>query len=109
LKEENKPYLRTTMKRKQSFNIKTLYIILSGIILCLILLHLYIYTKNITIKYEVANLKIKQKELKSKNRILKSNFASEKSLQKIEKTAKEELNMDYPKDVHYIILKGEEK
>ncbi|OGC21745.1 hypothetical protein A3J90_00480 [candidate division WOR-1 bacterium RIFOXYC2_FULL_37_10] len=93
----------------KKINDKSKYIILLIVILFLVLLHLYIQTKSITLKYEGTNLKIKLKDIKIKNRILASMLAKEESLYRIEKRAKEELGMSYPKDINYIIIREENK
>jgi len=91
--------------KKNKISNKTKYAAALVIILAFVLLHLYIQTKSITLKYEVTNLKIKLKEIKSKNRMLAADLSKEESLNKIEKTAKEELGMDYPANVNYIVRK----
>ncbi|MBU0672542.1 MAG: cell division protein FtsL [Candidatus Margulisbacteria bacterium] len=80
--------------RKAVF-ILTIFVVLAGI-------HLYINTQNISLKYEVTDLKTKLSELKSKNRLLGSQVAKKENLPEIEQIAKKKLNMVYPENINYV-------
>ena len=86
-----------------------IYFWLIAFLLGLMLLHLYIFTKSVATKYEIADLKVKLKELKSRNRVIASKLANEESLPKIEKESSEKLKMYYPETVNYIVVSGEAK
>ncbi len=83
-----------------------IYIYLSGIILVLVLLHLYIFTTSFTMKYEITNMKVKLKGLKSINRFLSSRLSADESLPEIEKKASQ-MGMSYPDRVNYVSLTSE--
>ena len=70
---------------------------------------LYIYTQNITLKYETVRLKVKLKELKVSYRFLASKLSAEESLAKIESKAGSKLGMYPPENVSYIISTEEGK
>jgi len=72
----------------------------------LTLLHLYIFTKSVALKYDVANLKLKLKGLKSINRMLAARLSAQEALPGIENKA-ESLGMSYPEKVNYIIITEE--
>jgi len=71
-------------------------IILSGI-------HLFIYAQNITLKYQLTDVKIRISELNSANRILGSQVARAENLSKVEAVARGKLGMAYPENINYII------
>lgn len=79
-----------------------------GISLAFMLLHLFIFTQSIALKYEVTNLKLKYKEIKSKNRNLSYELSKKEALPKIEQLAAK-LGMSYPERVNYIVLSTEAK
>ncbi|MFH1542612.1 MAG: septum formation initiator family protein [bacterium] len=81
---------------------KAVFILIVIVILSVI--HLYINTQNITIKYQVAKLKTEHNQLISQNRQLASQAASKENLGYIEKTAKEKLGMIYPNKMTYIVV-----
>ena len=81
---------------------------LIGISIALVLLHLYILTKNHALKYEVANMKIKLKELRSANRIMASKLSAQEALPAIEKKAAL-MGMAYPEKINYILITQEAK
>jgi len=66
------------------------------------IIHLSINTKTIKQSYEIAKLKQKFEKLYSENRYLRSEVAKKESLERIEKIAREKLNMVEPKDIIYI-------
>lgn len=78
------------------------------VVLILMLVHLYIFTKSITLKYELTDMKIKYRELKSQSRFLSSQISRAESLDLIEAKAKS-IGMDYPESVNYIIMSEEVK
>lgn len=73
-----------------------------ALIVILAIVHLYINTKNISLKYQTTDLKIHLNELKSQRRLLESRVAKSQSPALVEKIAKEKLNMTYPSKMHYI-------
>jgi len=83
------------------------YIILVGLIVILALLHLYIFTRSISLKYNIARLKIEFGKHYQENRKLNNWVAREESLDKVERVATGSLNMFYPEQVNYIVITGE--
>ena len=79
-----------------------LIVLLAGI-------HLYIYTQNIDLKYQLTDLKVKLRELRNKNRALGSKVAAKESLANIEKYAREKLKMVYPGKVNYVLIPDNNK
>jgi cell division protein FtsL len=73
------------------------------VILFLAGIHLYVYARNIILKYEITDLKIKLSELKSQNRQLGSQVARAEDLSQIEKIAQGKLGMVYPSKITYIL------
>lgn len=67
-------------------------------------LHLFIYAKNIGLKYRVTDLKIKLAELNSLSRTLGSQLSQEEDLNYVEKIAKTKLGMIYPENITYIVM-----
>lgn len=78
-----------------------------ALILVLAMLHLYIFTRSISLKYEVADLKDKFQKIYRSNRYLSSLVAKKESLDRIERIAKEKGRMYYPKEVSYIMISEE--
>ena len=64
--------------------------------------HLFIVTKNIGLKYQITDTKVKLAELRSQNRIFGTQIAAKESLGLVEKIAKGKLGMIYPVKVNYI-------
>lgn len=89
------------MNFRRAVFILVVFLILSGI-------HLYIYARNINLKYQITDIKVKLSELRSHNRQLGSQAAKEENLAYIEKTAKEKLGMVYPEKIIYIDLNSKE-
>lgn len=77
-------------------SILALFIFLAG-------LHLVINTRNINLKYQLTDLKVRLAESKSKTRSLGGQAAREENLADIEKTAKGKLDMIYPAKINYIV------
>lgn len=73
------------------------------ILLFLAIIHLFIYTQNITLKFKITDLKIKFSQIRSKNRSLASEVARKENLKEIEKIAKERLGMIYPEKIIYLL------
>lgn len=69
--------------------------------------HLFIYAQNISLNYQITDLKLRLSELKSRNRQLAGRAAEEENLSRVEKTAKEKLGMIYPEKITYIVATGE--
>lgn len=70
-------------------------------------LHLFVYTQNMSLKYNMTDLKIKLGELRRENRLLGSQIAQKENLSGIEKTAREKLEMTYPEEITYILISKE--
>jgi cell division protein FtsB len=81
---------------RKAVTILALFLTLAGI-------HLFIYAQNISLKYQITDLKIKLNELDSTTAALGSRAAREEDLAFIEKTAKGRLGMIYPEDIIYIV------
>lgn len=73
-----------------------IFVILAGI-------HLLINTQNISLKYKVTDLKIKFREIRSKNRYRQVQVARKENLELVEKQATEKLKMVYPQKINYIL------
>jgi len=71
-------------------------------IFLLALLHLYIYTKNIGLDYEVKQLKVKLGKLYDDERNLKSIVSGKRSLSRIDNLASKELGLVYPEKMTYV-------
>ena len=83
-------------KFRRAVFILIIFVVLAGI-------HLFIYTQNIDLKYKTTDLKIKLKDIRSKNRQLISQVAKKENLPYIEKIAREKLDMIYPEKINYIL------
>lgn len=70
-------------------------------------IHLYVTTQNISLKYQLTELKIKLAELKSNNRLLGSQISARENLRTIEEKARQELKMIYPEKINYILVSKE--
>jgi len=77
------------------------------IIVALAMLHLYIFTRSIRLKYEVADLHVRFQKIYRSNRYLSSVVAERESLGRIEKIAKAEGRMYYPEEVTFIMITEE--
>lgn len=84
------------MNFRKAVFILVVFLLLSGI-------HLFIYAQNISLKYQVTDLKVKLSELNSRNRQLEARLAREENLALVEKTAKGKLGMIYPEKIIYIV------
>lgn len=80
---------------RRAVSILVLFLMLAGT-------HLFMFAKNVGLKYQITDLKIKLAELKDSTRAQRSLAASEEDLASIEKTAKTKLGMIYPENVIYI-------
>ena len=85
-----------------------IYVYLSAITLGLVLLHLFIFTQSVALKYDVANITLKLRAAKSTNRLLANRLSAAESLVEVEKKA-QKLGMHYPERVNYIVLTSEAK
>ena len=83
------------MNFRKAVSILIIFLILAGI-------HLLVYAQNISLKYQITDLKVKLSELISQNRQLGSMAAKEENLAYVEKVAKEKLGMIYPVKIFYI-------
>ena len=70
--------------------------------------HLFIYTQNITLKYNTENLKRKYLKLHAANRNLRAQVEKKKSLGRIESIAINKLLMIRPKTINYVRMVSEE-
>jgi len=84
---------------RKAVAILVLFLALAGV-------HLFIYAKNIGLKYRITDLKIKLAELNSLSRQLGSQMSQEEDLGRVEEYAKGKLGMVYPENVTYIVLSG---
>lgn len=84
------------MNFRRAVFILVVFLLLAGI-------HLFVYAQNISLKYEITDLKVKLSELNSRNRQLEARAAREENLAAVEKTAKEKLGMTYPEKIIYIV------
>lgn len=87
------------MNFKLSFSILVLFLLL-------IIIHLSIYTQNISLKYQLTDLKVKLTEQNSQTRQLGAQVSNKENLAYIEKVAKEKLNMVFPEKIYYITAKN---
>lgn len=90
------------MKQEQR---KILFVLF--LILAMGLVHLYINTQNIALKYKITENKVGLNELRSQNRLLGSQVAGKEDLGQIEKIAQTSLNMAYPAKITYLALSRE--
>ena len=77
--------------------ILVVFLALSGI-------HLFIFARNIGLKYQINDLKIKLGELNSRTKALGGQAARQEDLAYVEKTAKGKLGMIYPENINYIVM-----
>lgn len=89
------------MNFRKALSILLFFLTLAGI-------HLYFYTQNIQLKYQVTELKIKLSEIMSRNREKAAILAKEENLGRVEKIAREKLGMIYPEKIKFIILSSQE-
>ena len=91
------------MNKKNNFRkavaILVLFLTLAGV-------HLFIYAKNIGLKYRITDLKIKLAELNSLSRQLDSQLSQEEDLGEVEQYARNKLGMVYPETITYIVENG---
>ena len=76
-------------------------------LIILALVHLYVYTKNVGINYEIEAMKETFNKLYSENHYMASEISALSRLDRIEKLAKENLKMVYPEKVNYLIVTQE--
>ena len=84
------------MKILRAFAILIIFVLLSAV-------HLTIYTNSIKTGYEIDELKRKLDSVRPENRYLNYLVAKEEALPRIEKVAREKLNLIYPEKINYII------
>jgi cell division protein FtsB len=82
---------------RKAVAVLALFLALAGV-------HLFIYAKNIGLKYKITDLKIKLAELNSLSRQLGSRLSQEEDLDHVEKYAKTKLGMVYPDNITYIVM-----
>ncbi|MDD5382325.1 MAG: septum formation initiator family protein [Candidatus Margulisbacteria bacterium] len=73
------------------------------VLVLLAVIHLFINTQNISLKYEVTDLKIRLSEIRSQRQQLGAQVAEKENLALIEKTAREKLGMTEPAEINYIM------
>ena len=83
------------MNFRKALSILSVLLILAGI-------HLFFYAQNISLKYQITDLKVKLNELISQDRLLGSLVSREENLSYVEKIAKGKLGMIYPEKIIYI-------
>jgi cell division protein FtsB len=82
---------------RKAVAVLVLFLALAGV-------HLYVSARNIGLKYQITDLKIKLAELNSLSRTLGSRLSQGEDLGYIEKAAKTRLGMVYPEDITYIVM-----
>jgi len=88
------------MNFRKAVTVLLVFLLLAGV-------HLFIYAKNVSLKYQLTDLKIQLAELNSRNRDLSVKLARAENLPVIEKAAREKLGMAYPVKMNYLITSGE--
>ncbi|MBU0573243.1 MAG: cell division protein FtsL [Candidatus Margulisiibacteriota bacterium] len=83
------------------------YIFVGIIVGLLAIVHLIIFTNNVSLKYEVAKVQGEFGELYKEHQYLSVVLAEKQSLARIEKIATEQLGMEYPAKINYIIVSRE--
>ena len=91
-------------KKRTSSGIYFLYIL---VIFCTFLFYVWQHIQVIKIGYKINKLQTQLEELKNKNRYLRVEVNYLKSLDRIEKIAKEELKMVKPRNEDTIIIPGD--
>ena len=66
-------------------------------------IHLFVYTKNIGLKYSLTDIKVKLGEVMSRNRELSCQLAAKENLNYINSVATGKLNMVYPEKINYLL------
>ena len=79
------------------------------ILVALAAAHLFVYTQNISLKFQISDIKIKLSQVRSQNRSLGAEMATLQNLNRIEKIAKEKLKMIYPEEMNYLLITPEAK
>jgi cell division protein FtsL len=92
------------MKKEQRFLFFSL-----AVSFLLAIFHLYVYTKNIGLHYEVNVLKMELRQVHDQNRNLSSIVARKRSLFRINQAATEKLGMSRPEKVNYILTSPERR
>lgn len=87
--------MNKTINFRRAVFILIVFLVLAGV-------HLFIYAQNISLNYQITDLKIKLSELNSQSRSLGGLAAKEENLAEVEKTAKEKLDMIYPEKIIYL-------
>lgn len=113
LKEYRKQKLNTNYNDKNSYNKKKIknkkklrpIFILVLFIVCIILLFMYRYSVISNLKYEIQSLNKNLESIKNNKKELYLELENLSKSDFIEKTAKEKLNMDYPKDEQIVYIK----
>ncbi|MDD5594596.1 MAG: septum formation initiator family protein [Candidatus Margulisbacteria bacterium] len=80
---------------RKAVSILVLFLTLAGT-------HLFIFAQNISLKYQITDLKIKLNELTSQTKALGSQASRGEDLAVVERIAKTKLDMVYPEDITYI-------
>ncbi|MCX5750315.1 MAG: hypothetical protein NT099_01385 [Candidatus Saganbacteria bacterium] len=71
--------------------------------------HLYVYTKNIGLHYEVNILKMELRQIHDQNRNLSSVVSKKRNLFRINQAATEKLGMQRPEKVNYVLTSPERR
>lgn len=77
--------------------------------LVLAAIHLLINSQNVSLNYQITDIKMKLNELTSQNRSLGGQAARQEDLTEVEKIAKAKLGMIYPDNINYLSGSGEAK
>ncbi|KAF0133424.1 MAG: hypothetical protein FD145_1287 [Candidatus Saganbacteria bacterium] len=74
------------------------------LVLVLALVHLFIVTSSVGLKYNAASLKIKYGKLYAESRRLNYFVAKKENLSRIDSMAVSKLGMVYPEKIDYIVI-----
>jgi len=77
------------------------------IIVALAMVHLYILTSSVSLKYDLTGKKMEFMKIYKENKNLGCQTARGESLDRVEKTAAAKLDMFYPEKMNYIVISGE--
>jgi cell division protein FtsL len=72
------------------------------------ILHLLVYNRAVSLKYEVVDLKLSFEQINQENRYLRYLISKKEDLSRIENIAVAKLKMEYPVKVEFLKF-GEEK
>ena len=77
------------------------------IIVALALVHLYILTRSVSLKYDITRKKMELMKIYKENKNLSCQVSRGESLDRVEGAATSKLDMLYPEKMNYIVVSGE--